>query len=55
MNIFASKYQINQYTVLHVMIGLDRLSQIDSRLKKIRPDYDDQTFGSLTIMLAGDL
>ena len=37
------------------MIGLGRLSQIDSRLKEIRPDYADQAFGGLTILLAGDL
>ena len=37
------------------MIGLGRLAQISSRLKEIRPDYADQPFGGLTILLAGDL
>ena len=37
------------------MIGLGRLSQIDSRLKEIRPNNADQAFGALTILLAGDL
>ena len=37
------------------MIGLGRLAQISSRLKEIRPEYADQDFGGLTILLAGDL
>ena len=37
------------------MLGLGRMSQISSRLKEIRPEYADQPFGGLTILLAGDL
>ena len=37
------------------MIGLGRLAQINARLKETKPEYADQPFGGLTILLAGDL
>ena len=36
------------------MIGLGRLAQIDSRLKELRPEFADQAFGGLSMLLAGD-
>ena len=37
------------------MVGLGRLSQIHARLKQAKPEAADQSFGGITILLAGDL